>query len=120
MALYEAIAGLHRPGQGSMEESNRQLAEMHYKIALAYEYEGMFDETKVHLEKSIGVLKQKINELSLLIGDKGKVSPINFLINKKGKASVKAPESLIMNDTQKEITEINSLLPEVSSTLTFF
>lgn len=57
-----------------LKESNRQLAEMHYKIALAYEYLKDFQATKDHLEKSIGVLNMKIGELLASSGDKGKVN----------------------------------------------
>lgn len=85
-----------------LPSTSRQFAELHYKIALVYDYKMDYANAKEHLERSITVLKAKKEELKAVTtlpeGDKG-----------KGKMT----EETV--DKESEIGEINELMAEIQA-----
>lgn len=86
--------------QSVLEDDNRELAEAHYKYALALEFSTeKADQALSELQKAVNVLKKRISNLEAgADGDKGKG---------KGKATDIDEKAL------EEIKEINELIPDM-------
>lgn len=80
-----------------MEDDNRELAEAHYKYALALEFSSdKADQALPELQKAVAVLKKRIETLEVGNG-KGKGKEVADLDTK----------------AQDEITDIKSLIPDM-------
>lgn len=88
-----------------MEDDNRELAEAHYKYALALEFSSeKADQALPELQKAVAVLKKRIETLessSEEVEEKG-----------KGKATATTTENL-SKKAQDEIAEIKEIIPDM-------
>ncbi|KAI9310880.1 hypothetical protein BX666DRAFT_1139233 [Dichotomocladium elegans] len=85
--------------QGLLEESDRQLAEAHYKIALALEFSTTESEfAGAEIQKAIEVLKKRLEKLQAMSEGKG-----------KGKGKALATD-IAADDSGKENGEISELI----------
>ena len=86
--------------QSVLEDDNRELAEAHYKYALALEFSTeKADQALPELQKAVNVLKKRISNLEAG-GDGG-----------KGKGKGKATD--VDEKALEEIKEINELIPDM-------
>lgn len=84
--------------QSVLEDDNRELAEAHYKYALALEFSTeKADQALPELQKAVNVLKKRISNLEAGEG--------------KGKGKGKATD--LDEKAVKEIKEINELIPDM-------
>lgn len=86
-----------------LEHNNRRLAEMYYKIAVAFEYLVLFEDAKTYYEKGVEVLIAKRAELVHLLSE--------MITNQTSSQDCQSMK--VQNE--KEIEEIDQLLPEVKS-----
>ncbi|KAJ3080910.1 hypothetical protein HK102_002709 [Quaeritorhiza haematococci] len=83
-----------------LQPEDRQLAEAHYKLALAYELAGRFDEAVEEVKATVSVLKAKVESLEKQ-GD----------VEGKGKAPATEGQEAAL----KEIAELKELFPEMDN-----
>lgn len=84
--------------QSVLEEDNRELAEAHYKYALALEFSTeRADQALPELQKAVSVLKKRIETLEA--GD--------------GKGKGKAKEADLSKSAEEEIAEIKEIIPDM-------
>jgi HAT1-interacting factor 1 len=88
-----------------LEENSRELSEVYYKLALAYEYANKLEESHAQLVKSIDVLKRKIESL-------------NTSITVEGKG--KEPQTSDAAEVEQEIKELETILPDIESKVILF
>jgi HAT1-interacting factor 1 len=94
--------------QGILDEDNRELAELHYKLALALEYST--SEQHQAIEETQNAVKVLRNRLSTL---KEKQLAESGDVKGKGKESNAVVDSGRTSDIQKEIDEIQELIPDM-------
>lgn len=88
--------------QSVLEEDNRELAEAHYKYALALEFSTeKADQALPELQKAVAVLKKRIEALEAGEG-KG-----------KGKEAATSDNSDLSEKAQEEIKEIKEIIPDM-------
>lgn len=80
--------------------NNRQLAEVYFKISLAYDYALNYEESKEYLHQSILVFESKLKQLD---------DALQTTTNKKGKG--KMTDETHQNESERD--EINELLLEI-------
>jgi tetratricopeptide (TPR) repeat protein len=84
--------------QSVLEEDNRELAEAHYKYALALEFSTeKADQALPELQKAVNVLKKRIETLEA----------------GEGKGKGKAKEADLSKSVEEEIAEIKELIPDM-------
>lgn len=84
--------------QSVLEEDNRELAEAHYKYALALEFSTeKADQALPELQKAVAVLKKRIETLEA----------------GEGKGKGKEAESDLSEKAQEEIKEIKEIIPDM-------
>ncbi|KAI8580587.1 hypothetical protein K450DRAFT_236358 [Umbelopsis ramanniana AG] len=94
--------------QSILDEDNRELAELHYKLALAFEYST--SEQHQAIEETRNAVKVLRNRLSTL---KEKQLAESGDVKGKGKESNVVIDSGRTSDIQKEIDEIQELIPDM-------
>ncbi|KAI9024088.1 hypothetical protein DFJ74DRAFT_667231 [Hyaloraphidium curvatum] len=85
-----------------LEPSDRELAEVHHLLGLAYEHDNMIAEAVAHVEKARGVLEKRI----VVLKEGGKVDG-----GDKGKGKVDPAQA----KAEEEIVELESLIVEIDA-----
>ncbi|KAI9202115.1 uncharacterized protein BJ171DRAFT_515736 [Polychytrium aggregatum] len=88
-----------------LSDDNRQLAEVHYKLALALEYSERPQDALGHVEKTIHVLEKRVALLESISSGGSE--------NAKGKGKMSSEQL----EAEKELQEIRGLYPEMKAKL---
>ena len=85
-----------------LEETNRELAEVHHLLGLAYEHDNLIDDAVAQVEKAKGVLQKRVELLKQTTGEAS---------NSKGKGKATETET----SASEEIVELDSLIVEIDA-----
>ena len=108
---YRAALALKQQINAAHQRDRRDLAEIHYKLAMALEYQERYAEAFEEMEKAMTILKARVDALATALQSQ----PSEAAMAGSGKGKARAMEiAMSEEDMKKELAELEALLPDVT------